>query len=172
MNKEAIGRVVAVCKSPEHGFPTYPQDFVTIGYLGIDGDAHSGELRPSFTQPGTLKPNDRPISIIAEEVRLQINQELDLQVQHGDFNEQIVVEGLGDLGDIEVGTIISFDNGIMLEVVDHAYPCVRLEQHNNGKGMIQALAEKREGKVYSKRGILCKVIVPGDLEAGTTLTIG
>lgn len=166
-----VGKVVAVCKSPEHGFPTYPQDFVSIGMLGIDGDAHSGELRESFTKPGTLKPNDRPISIVAEEIRLWANEELGLDIKHGDFNEQIVVEGLGDLGDVEVGTVITFGNGIILEVADHAYPCKKLEAHN-GKGLIKALVEKRDGGVYSRRGILCKVIEPGDLVPGETIEIG
>lgn len=164
------GRVVAVCKSPDHGFPTYPQDVVSIGMLGIDGDAHSGELRESFTKPGTLKPNDRPISIVAEEVRVWVNQNLGLDIQHGDFNEQIVVEGLGDLGDVEIGTVITFGNGIILEVVDHAYPCKKLEDHN-GRGLIKSLAEKQENGIYSKRGILCKVIHPGDLSSGEILTV-
>lgn len=165
-----IGRVVVVCSSPEHGFPTYPQEMVSIGMLGIDGDAHSGELRESFTKPGTLKPNDRPISIVAEEIRLWVNEELGLDMHHGDFNEQIVVEGLGDLGDIEVGTVITFGNGIILEVVDHAYPCKKLEDHN-GPGLIKALAEKRDDTIYSRRGILCKVVHPGDLRPGETIKV-
>lgn len=170
MNIET-GRVVAVCMSREHGFPTYPQDVVSIGILGIEGDAHSGELRESFREPGTLKRNDRPISIVDERMRLWVNQELGLNIQHGDFNEQVVVEGLGDMGDFEVGTVITFDSGVTLEVVDHAQPCTKLEAHN-GPGLIKALAEKRDdGSVYSKRGILCKVITPGDLKAGNVVTI-
>jgi len=145
------GKVVAVCMSPEHGFPTYPQDFIVIGMLGIEGDAHSGELRESFTKPGTLKPNDRPISIVAEEIRIWVNKNLGLDMQHGDFNEQIVVEGLSDLGDVEVGSVVTFDNGIMLEVVDHAYPCKKLEDHN-GLGLNEATpATLRSGFQLLKR---------------------
>lgn len=164
------GKVVAVCMSSEHGFPTYPQDFVVIGVLGIEGDAHSGELRESFTKPGTLKPNDRPISIVSEEVRVWVNENLELDMKHGDFNEQIVVEGMGDLGDIEVGTVVTFDNGITLEVVDHAYPCKKLEDHN-GSGLIKALAEKTENGVYSRRGILCKVLNGGELKSGVGVSL-
>lgn len=166
------GKVVAVCLSPEHGFPTYPQEVVSIGMLGIEGDAHSGELRASFRNKGTLKPNDRPISIVSEEIRLWVNETLGLDMQHGDFNEQIVVEGLGDMGDFEDGTLVTFDNGVILEVVDHAYPCDTLEKHNNAPGLSKALAQKKEGGVYSKRGILCKVIQPGELTAGVGVRIG
>lgn len=143
MNAESrTGKVIAVCMSPKHGFPTYPQEFVSIGLLGIVGDAHSGQLRASFTNPGALKSNDRPISIVSEEVRVWVNENLGLEMQHGDFNEQIVVEGLGDMGDVEVGTVITFGNGIMLEVTDHAHPCTQLEDHN-GSGLIKALAQKQ-----------------------------
>lgn len=174
MQQEAlIGRVIAVCKSPEHGYPTYPQGMITIGMLGIEGDAHSGELRESFTQPGTLKPNDRPISIVSEEVRLWLNEVHGFDMDHGDFNEQIVVEGLGDLGNVPIGTIITFEDGVILEVVDRAYPCTKLEDHN-GAGLINHLlirSEVRGEKPYSKRGILCKVIQPGDLKPGSTVKI-
>jgi hypothetical protein len=164
------GKVVAVCTSEKHGYPTYPQDIVSIGLLGIPDDAHSGELRESFREPGTFKPNDRPICIVAKEVQEEM-QMLGYDMHHGDFNEQMVVEGLGDLGDIPVGTLITFDNGLMLEVVDHAYPCTKLEDYK-GKGLIKALAERKEdGSVYSKRGILCKVIQPDELKPGTTIRI-
>jgi len=166
------GTVVAVCMNPEHGYPTYPQESVIIGMLGIEGDAHSGELRESFTKPGTLKPNDRPISIVAEEVRNKLNADFGINMQHGDFNEQMVVEGLGDLGDIPIGSRIIFSSGVELEVTDHAMPCIILESHNNTTGLAKALVQKRDdGSVYSKRGKLAKVIRTGTLHPGHTITV-
>lgn len=167
--KTKSGVVIAICTSKKHGYPTYPQNgVVTIGLPGIPGDAHFGELRESFRNPGTFKPNDRPISIVSEEVRQWINANLDLNMKHGDFNEQIVVQGLGDLGDIPIGTRIAFEGGVILEVVDYAYPCVKLEVHNGGEGkLMKSLIKKNpDGSIYSKRGILCKVIKPGELQAG------
>lgn len=171
MNIESkAGKVVAVCMSPEHGYPTFPQKMVAIGLLGIDGDAHSGELRESFTKPGTFKHNDRPISIISEEVRVWANEKLGLNMKHGDFNEQIVVKGLGDLGDIKIGSQIIFSDGVILEVVDIATPCKKLENHN-GVGLIKALVEKREEGIYSKRGILCRVLRTGNLKPGEEVKV-
>lgn len=127
-------------------------------------------MRESFNHPGTFKRNDRPISIVADEVLAEVNRQLGLNMKPGDFNEQIVIEGLGDLGDTPIGSKIVFEGGVMLEVVDYAYPCLKLEAHN-GTGLITALAKKTEGKVYSKRGILCKVISTGELSPGATVQL-
>ncbi|MBI2032447.1 MAG: hypothetical protein HYV38_00760 [Candidatus Levybacteria bacterium] len=112
------GRVVAVCMSPNHGYPTYPQEAVTVGSLGIVGDAHSGYMRESFTRPGTMKPNDRPISIVADEVRAEMSEKFGVDIDPGDFNEQVLVEGLGDLSDVEIGSAITFESGVELKVTE------------------------------------------------------
>src|SRR3990167_7115910 len=122
------GRIIAVCLSEKHGYPTYPKPFVAVGMLGMEGDAHSGELRESFTKPGTLKPNDRPISIVADEVRREMNARFGLNIQPGGFNEQILVTGLGDLSYVEIGDHVLFGDEAMpldIEITDNAYPCAR-----------------------------------------------
>lgn len=165
------GKVVAVCSSPKHGFPTSPRERVTIGEYGIPGDAHSGPMRESFRRPGTFKPNDRPISIVADEVRQEMNATLGLNMKPGAFNEQILVSGLGDMGDVPNGSKIAFSSGVTLEKVDSAYPCAQLESHN-GRGLIQALARKlADGTVYSRRGILTRVLATGELQPGDEVTI-
>lgn len=166
------GNVTAVLMSPDHGYPTYPQPRVRIEEDGIPGDAHSGPHRESFTKPGTLKPNDRPISIVADEVREEMNQRFGIDMQPGDFNEQVLVSGLGDLSDVKIGARVLFDSGVALEVVDVAYPCKRLEAHNGAPGMMRELViPQEEGKALSRRGILARVLQAGDLEAGVGLTI-
>lgn len=164
------GVVVAVCMSGVHGFPTYPQERVTVGELGIDGDAHSGPMRDSFTNPGTLKPNDRPISIVSDEVRREMNETFGLNINPGGFNEQVLVSGLGNLGDVPIGARIIFGSGVELKVTDRAFPCVNLEAHN-GPGLIKALAEKLEGETYTRRGILAKVLRTGELQPGVSVVI-
>jgi len=171
MAEQRKGKVVAVCSSPKHGFPTYPQDRVHIGPEGIPGDAHSGPMRASFTRPGTQKPNDRPISIVSDEVRQEMNHRLGLNMQPGDFNEQVSVSGLGDLGDVPIGSRVDFSTGVSLEVVDKAYPCAELERYN-GRGLIKELARKEpDGTIYSRRGILAKVISTGDLQPNDEVTV-
>ncbi len=172
MGNELKGSIVAVCMSPDHGYPTYPQQSIRIEELGIPGDAHSGPLRPSFTNPGTLKPNDRPISIVADEERREMSERFGIDMQPGNFNEQILVSGMGDLSDIKAGARVVFDSGVELEVVEPAFPCVRLEAHNGAQGMMRALTIPQEdGKALSRRGILTRVIQVGDLEPGVGVTI-
>lgn len=170
---ERRGTVVAVSSSDRHGYPTHPQTQVTVGLLGILGDAHSGHMRESFTKPGTTKENDRPISIVAAEVLEEMNETFGIDMQPGDFNEQILVKGMGDLADVEIGSTVVFDSGVTLQVTDNAFPCVRLEKHNGAPGMMKALLVPREegGKPKTRRGILAKVISTGDLEAGIGVTI-
>lgn len=170
MSKEGV--VAAVCMSSEHGYPTYPQTCIAVGMLGTPGDAHSGELRESFKVPGTFKYNDRPYSIVADEVRLYLNATLGLSMEHGDFNEQIVVTGLGDLGDVEIGSRLVFSGGVILEIVDRAYPCEKLKSHNqNNKKIIKTLAQKSGKEIYSRRGVLAKVVQTGQLSPGETVRV-
>jgi len=158
------GIVTAVCMSPVHGYPTYPQESVLVGLDGIEGDAHAGPLRESFKNPGTLKPNDRSFCIVADEVRESLG------LQPGDFNEQLLVRGLGDLGDVAIGSHVLFETGVELEVVDRAYPCLKLEAYN-GIGLIKALAEKRGDELYTRRGILARVIHGGELHPGISVAL-
>lgn len=167
----AEGVVVAVGFSPEHAFPTYPQERIYVGLEGIPGDAHSGPWRESFTQPGTQKPNDRPISIVSNEVRLEMNERFGIDMQPGDFNEQILVGGVGDLGDVAIGTEIQFSTGLRLETVDWAWPCAKLAAYNRTNGLVKALDIKLGGEHYSRRGVLAKVLQAGELRPGETLKI-
>lgn len=168
------GTVHAVLKSPNHGYPTLPQDFVEVRHDGIAGDAHSGPLRESFRNPGTLKANDRPISMVALEVISEMQKKFGLgrTMQPGGFNEQIVSEGLGDLSDAEAGDVLSFEGGVTLEVVEGAMPCVRLNEFHGEPGLAKALVEKDDdGNVTTKRGLLAKVLSPGILRPGEKVTI-
>lgn len=166
------GNVVAVCKSPEHGYPTYPQSLVVIGMPGIEGDAHSGALRESFTKPGTMKPNDRPISIVADEVRREMNARFGLHIKPGGFNEQILVRDLGDLSYVEIGDQVVFDSGVELEITDVAYPCTKLSTYHGEPGLIEALLiPEQHKKPKSKRGILARVVTPGELHEGVGVAL-
>jgi MOSC domain-containing protein YiiM len=170
MSQEKRGRIHAVCTSEVHGYPKYPQDRIMVYELGIDGDAHSGPLRNSFRQPGTLKQNDRPISLVSREVMQEMNATLNLEMKPGDFNENIMVEGLGDLGDILVGALLFFSGGVVLEVTDQCYPCERLEKYN-GPGLNQALVSRTAAGIYNRRGIVAKVLQTGELFPGEVISV-
>lgn len=170
------GTIHAVCMSPDHGYPTYPQDTIDVGLLGIPGDAHSGPLRESFRHPGVMKPNDRPICIVSWEAMQAASKELGIPIPVGSLNEQLVVEGLGDLGWVPIGSVISFpESPVTLEIVDYAYPCVKLATYHKDNRIMASLLDtsvtNMHGKPYSKRGILAKVLTTGILKPGMSVTI-
>ena len=166
------GRVVNVLSSPNHGYPTYPQDFVKVNIDGIEGDVHSGALRESFTNPGTQKPNDRPISIVANETLRLANKHFGLNIKPGGFNEQMLVEGLGDLGDVSKGSFVRLEGGVELFIVDNAWPCERLDKYHGEPYLSHYLVGNYEdGMRYTKRGILASVTTPGEIRPGEEIQI-
>jgi MOSC domain-containing protein YiiM len=150
---ERIGNVVAVCLSEAKAYPKYPQEKVRISPHGIEGDAHAGAMRPSHRNPDVLKPNDRAVSIVAKEVMDDVNAALGLDMKPGDFNENILVEGLGDLGDLRKGDQLIFENGLVIDVMDQNPPCKKLDAHN-GRGLIKSTIGRVDGQIYNRRGIL------------------
>lgn len=165
-----VGRVVAVCLSASREYPKYPQERVTITPQGIVGDAHAGELRPSHTKPGTFKPNDRAVSIVTKEVMDEVNGSLGLDLRPGDFNENILVEGLGDLGDLQKGDQLVFGSGVTVFVTEQNTPCTKLQDHN-GEGIIKATTGKEDGIVWNKRGIVGVPNQTAELLPGEAVTL-
>lgn len=166
------GKVLAVCSSPVHGLPTYPQEFVKVNSDGIEGDAHSGPLRSSFRNPGTLKPNDRAISIVSQETINEMNAKFGLSIKQGGFNEQLRVEGMGDLSDVGIGFLVLLQNGVELIVTDYAWPCDRLEKFHGEPSLAKYLEGTREdGTRFTKRGILASVIQTGEIRPGEEIRI-
>lgn len=170
------GRVVAVLKSPDHAYPTFRQKSITVGEWGIEGDAHSGKTRKSFTNLGTIKENDRPISIVSGEAYGLLAATFGITPNPGAFNEQVLVagDGLGYLDYVEVGDEVHFEGGVKIDAVDHAYPCQKLVKYLHLPSLRRASELFIEGKGQerrSKRGVLGRVLEQGVIEPGEGLTI-
>lgn len=160
MNK--IGRIIAVCTSPDGGVPKYPRALVQIGLHGLVGDYHNREFRPSHNKSrlGVLMPNnDRHITVVAEEVYDSLNAELGTALSAGAFGENILVRGMGNLGDIPDGARLMIDEGlVVLQVTEQNNPCKNLAPYH--RLMVK--------KAYGRRGLLCAikygrdaVLIPG-----------
>lgn len=125
----------------------------TLGRWGFEGDYHNSEMRPSFSKPGTLKPNvDRHITLLAMEVVDALNAELGLQMRPGTLGENITTADLGDLSDIPDGSRLRIRNRLgvelaMLRVVEQNQPCKNLSP-------VHRLMPKR---IYGRRGLLCAI---------------
>ena len=163
------GTIVAICTNPNSGYPTVSQERAVVGPTGIEGDSHADPNRISLNK-GFQKPN-RHILIVSDEVRQEMNEIFDINMQPGDFNEQILVTGLGDLTDVERGDQFHFETGVVLEATDPAFGCANLERHNGGAKLIKALREVRGDKEVSKRGRHTRVLQTGDLQPGVSVTV-
>ncbi|MDE1945494.1 MAG: MOSC domain-containing protein [Patescibacteria group bacterium] len=142
------GRIVAVCLNPDEGTRKFPQPRIQIGSHGIVGDHHNREMRPSFSKPGTFKPNtDRHITIVAQEAFDFINTELGTSVTAGDFGENLLVQGLDDLSWVPDGATIKIGDHIELKVAEQNEPCRNLAVYH--RLMVKT--------AYKRRGLLCSI---------------
>jgi MOSC domain-containing protein YiiM len=153
------GTVVAVCLRKEGGVPKHPQSEVIVGEYGIQGDWRSGPMRTRSN--GEVVPNTRHISLVAKEVFDDLNRELGTDIPHGGFGENILVEGMGDLGTITEGNVLRFSSGVELEVTGQNDPCKNLMVYHN---QIPKLS-------YGRRGVLAIVRTTGRVKPGDTVSV-
>lgn len=165
------GIVIAICTSFTTSYPKYPQKKVLISKFGIKGDIHAGEFRRSHSNPQILKLNDRAISIVSEEIRQEISEKFGIEISPGNFNENILVSGIGNLSDLRLGDWLYFGTGVILEVTAQNSPCIKLENHLGKSGIIKALIADGKDQRLNFRGVVAKVINPGELIPGATFSV-
>ena len=131
--------------------PKYVREIAKIGLHGLVGDYHNREMRPSHNKSrlGVLMPNnDRHITIMAKEVYNTLNAELGTALRPGDFGENVLVEEIGDLGDVPPeATVTTCCDRVVLQVTKQNDPCINLAPYHR-------LLVKR---VYGRRGLLCAI---------------
>ncbi len=146
-----VGFITAVCTSPKGGVPKYPRERVQVGLHGLVGDYHDREFRPSHNKSrlGVLMPNnDRHITVVAQEVYDSLNAELGTALKAGDFGENILVRGMGNLGNIPDDAQLMIDEGLLvLRVTGQNDPCKNLAPYH--RLMVK--------KAYGRRGLLCAI---------------
>ncbi len=153
VEKAMQGTILSINASREPGVTKIPYMAAIVGRWGFEGDRHNRELRPSFSKPGTLKPNtDRHITILAQEVIDDLNQALGLSLVPGSLGENITTRGLGDLSQIQDGAMLSVrdpggDMRLTLRVTEQNQPCKNLAP-------IHRLLVKR---IHGRRGLLCSI---------------
>ena len=157
MQAKAQGTVVAVSMSSNGGVPKYPQESVTIGDLGIEGDYHSGPInRHKKTEP--TEPNSRQITLVAHEVLEQVNAQLGIMLKPGDLGENILVSGLDDLGQLRKGDRLMLGTDVVLEITGQNNPCNVLSVYHT------AIVKETTGK----RGVTAIVVCTGSVRPGDT----
>ncbi|MCX6086034.1 MAG: MOSC domain-containing protein [Caldiserica bacterium] len=139
--------VVSVNISEQKGTRKHPlQGPVAITMLGMEGDAHAGDWH-------------RQLSLLAQE-SIDKMQGHGLALQPGDFAENITTQGL-DLLILPVGTRLQIGTSLTMEVTQIGKEC-----------HLGCEIRKLVGDcVMPREGIFTRVITPGTIQAGDTITI-
>src|SRR3954464_15829134 len=128
------GKVLAVCYSAElvDGVGKQPHASGEVTRLGIPGDHHYGETRKSPTKG--IIPNDRPITIVGIEAGIDACERLNVPlIPVGGLGENLLIEGMGDLGDIEPGDLVRLipegdtEPEVVLVACKQNEPCANLK---------------------------------------------
>ena len=142
-----MAEVVAVCISEKKGERKKPVSSVELRVdHGIVGDAHAGDWH-------------RQVSLLAQE-SIDKMRALGLDVTTGDFAENITTSGI-DLVSLPVGSQLQVGN-CLLEVTQIGKEC-----HTRCAIFYQA-----GDCVMPKEGIFAKVLKPGLIRAGDSITKG
>lgn len=140
------GRIVAVCISAQKGGRKTPVKSVELRpEHGIVGDAHAGDWH-------------RQVSLLAIE-SIRKMQKLGLEVDTGDFAENITTEGL-DLPALPIGSRLKIGE-TLLEVTQIGKEC-----HTRC-----AIYHQAGDCVMPKEGIFARVLRGGTVQAGDIVTI-
>ncbi|MQF83158.1 MOSC domain-containing protein [SAR202 cluster bacterium AD-802-E10_MRT_200m] len=123
------GTVLSVSLSLHPGVPKYPQPEIHIGEFGVDGDFHAGPINRHKKTDGK-EPNQRQLTIVAQEALNSLNQILGTHLEAGSIGENILVDGLGDLGVLVAGDRIWIGSDVILRVTSQNKPCATLNVYH------------------------------------------
>jgi len=161
------GTILALCYSPEliNGVGKVAHNSAQVTKWGIPTDRHYGETRVNSRHQTV--PNDRPITIVGVEAVRDACAQLGIEeIPIGGLGENFLVEGLGDLSDVEPGDrfeVVSPDREvkIVLDAWLQNPPCVSLSIYH--KQIVKTL--------YGKRGLLCTVSKEGMVSVGDKIEL-
>lgn len=159
-------RVIAVCRSPRHGFSKSPALAIRlVAGLGVEGDAHAGATvkHRSRVARDPSQPNLRQVHLIHAELFDQLAGE-GFSIGPGDIGENLTIRGL-DLLALAEGTRLHLGETAVVEVTGLRNPCLQLDRF--APGLMQAcLARDAGGGLVRKAGVMGVVLAGGEVFPG------
>lgn len=141
-----MGKVIAVCTSPEKGTQkTNIRRGVFIEDYGIEGDAHAGKWH-------------RQVSLLSHE-KIEAFRARGAVVEDGAFGENLVVEGI-DFKTLPIGTRFQC-NDVVLELTQIGKEC------HHGCEIFQKMGEC----IMPREGVFAIVLHGGEIKVGDNLEI-
>ena len=160
-----MSTVRSVHRSQIHGFSKVSVESITLlTGLGIDGDAHCGELvkHRSRVAADPSQPNLR-------QVHLMMGETLDGEkVPDGELGENITTYGI-DLHALPTGTLMSIGDSV-IELTGLRNPCAQINTYR--EGLLSAFrSENPEGETVRRAGIMAIVTNGGTIRVGDEIHI-
>lgn len=164
------GVVVAVSRSPAHGFSKRPQPAITLlAGLGVDGDAHAGRTVQHLyrMRRDASAPNRAQVHFLHAELLDDMRTE-GFAITPGAMGENILTRGLDLLG-MPTGAIFRIGTAIVA-ISGIRDPCKQINAI--GKGLTKRLIERRaDGRVIRKAGIMGVVVAGGTIKPGDAIAV-
>lgn len=160
--------VVAVSRSPVHGFSKEPQPSISLlAGQGVQGDAHCGETVQHLylKRKNPLAPNRMQVHLFQAEL-LDDLAELGFQIGPGQIGENILTRGLS-LIDLPEGTHLQLGEAV-IELTCLRHPCVQIDRFRPG---LQKHMSRRDGtRLQYLAGVMGTVRQGGQVTTGDRIT--
>jgi MOSC domain-containing protein YiiM len=144
-----LASIVSINTSPG-GIPKLPLQSVKVSFAGLEGDGHNHEKHRTPFQAVCLQD--------IEKLR-ELNHE-GYQLAAGTTGENLTVENL-HVNALEIGTILRFQNGVVLELTKVRKPCYVLD----------AISPQLKVDVAGRCGMYAKVLQEGSFSVGEAISI-
>jgi MOSC domain-containing protein YiiM len=165
------GRVVAVCRSSDHGFskPVVESIELQAGH-GVVGDAHRGTTvkHRSRVARDPTQPNLRQVHLLHEEMLAHLH-DIGFALAPGVIGENVTTCGI-DLLSLSRGTRLALGPTAVVEVTGLRNPCHQLDDYR--RGLMSALLDRgADGQLIRKSGVMAVVVAGGIVRAGDPIDV-
>lgn len=165
------GEVLAVSRSPAHGFRKTPQESITLlAGLGVEGDAHAGRTAQHLYRKrlDPTAPNLAQVHFLQVELFEEMAAR-GFTLAPGVMGENVLTQGI-DLINLPTGTLFRIGRDAIVEISGIREPCKQIE--GVAKGLTKALVGRdAAGHVVRKAGIMGVVTVGGRVAAGDAIVV-
>jgi MOSC domain-containing protein YiiM len=163
--------VAAVSARPEHGVGKTPRPSITlVAGLGVDGDAHLGELvqHRSRARRNPLLANLRQVHLIGEELLHELRAR-GFDVAAGAMGENVTTRGVDLLG-LPAGTRLRLGSAATVELTGLRNPCRQLEGIQAGL-MAATIDRDEHGGLIRRAGVMAIVVRGGEVRPGDAIAV-
>ena len=166
------GLVIAVSRTPEHGFAKQPQPSIQLlAGEGVAGDAHRGTTVQHLyhLRRNPKKPNLCQVHLFAEEMLGELAA-AGYPLGPGEIGENVLTQGL-DLLQLPQGTLLQLGLDAQIEVTGLRTPCVKMDRFRAGLQSHLWGERDAKGKRTRRAGIMGVIRTGGEVRAGDRITV-